>query len=266
MDKQNNTKGLAGLSSMITDVQAIEQHAQSQSAREQTNARNKDESETIQSPAGLQIDQSSHYQQESSNYGQQAKRRDRLIALGLGVVLLLFFLFGAGGGKSNTSLKSQSTRNTTTTKPSTTYSTQSAPKLSPKPTPTPAPKPTSESLPTPSLTPAPKPTAVQKTPVQVLQAFHQNITNKRYREAYNYLSEDFQDSVSYEGWAPGFRTTISSTVSNVKTVSQTDNQVVLTYTLKAVDYPGGTRYFQGTATFIKTSDGWKIDEITNKAL
>ena len=105
-----------------------------------------------------------------------------------------------------------------------------------------------------------KSAATQKTPIQVLQAFHQNITNKKYREAYNYLSKDFQDYVSYDGWAPGFRTTISSTVSDVTTVSQTDS-----YTLKAVDNPGGTRYFRGTATFIKTADGWKIDEITNKA-
>ena len=110
-----------------------------------------------------------------------------------------------------------------------------------------------------------KSAATQMTPIQVLQAFHQNITNKKYREAYNYLSKDFQDYVSYDGWAPGFRTTISSTVSNVTTVSQTDSQAVLTYTLKAVDNPGGTRYFRGTATFIKTADGWKIDEITNKA-
>lgn len=111
----------------------------------------------------------------------------------------------------------------------------------------------------------PKPAAVRKTPIQVLQAFHQNITNKRYREAYNYLSADFQNYVSYEGWAPGFRTTVSSSVSNVKIASQSDSQVVLTYILKAVDNPGGTRYFRGTATIIKTEDGWKIDEIMNKA-
>ena len=72
--------------------------------------------------------------------------------------------------------------------------------------------------------------------------------------------------MSYEGWASGFETTVSSTVSNIKTESQTDTQTVLTYKLKAVDDPGGTRYFSGTAVFVKGTDGWKIDEITNKAM
>ena len=104
------------------------------------------------------------------------------------------------------------------------------------------------------------------TPLQVLHTFHRSITNKNYRKAYNCLSKDFQDSMSYEGWASGFETTVSSTVSNIKTESQTDTQTVLTYKLKAVDDPGGTKYFSGTAVFVKGSDGWKIDEITNNPM
>ena len=72
--------------------------------------------------------------------------------------------------------------------------------------------------------------------------------------------------MSYEGWASGFQTTVSSTVSDVKTETQTNDQAVLTYILKAVDNPGGTKYFRGTAVLVKTSGGWKIDEITNKAM
>lgn len=106
----------------------------------------------------------------------------------------------------------------------------------------------------------------QGTPIQVLRTFHENITNKNYRKAYNCLSKDFQAAVSYEGWVPGFRTTVSSTVSDVKTVSKTSDQVVLTYTLIAVDNPGGTQYFHGTTILVKTSEGWKIDDITNKTL
>ena len=124
-----------------------------------------------------------------------------------------------------------------------------------------------ESKPTSSATSKPKtdspaPSTNQGTPVQVLRMFHENITNKNYRKAYNCLSKDFQAAVSYEGWTPGFRTTVSSTVSDVKTVSQTSDRVVLTYTLKAVDNPGGTQYFQGTTILVKTSEGWKIDDIT----
>ena len=126
--------------------------------------------------------------------------------------------------------------------------------------------PAQQNHPTNAATNAKTPNQQTLAPVQVLQAFHQNITSKNYRTAYNYLSADFQDAVSYEGWAPGFRTTVSSTVSNVKVESQTDTQAVLTYTLQAVDNPGGTRYFQGTAVLIKTAGGWKIDDITNKTI
>ncbi len=118
----------------------------------------------------------------------------------------------------------------------------------------------------PKLSTISPPSANQGELVQVLKAFHRNITNKNYRKAYNYLSKDFQASVSYDRWVPGFRTTVSSTVSDVKIMSQTDTQAVLSYILKAVDNPGGTQYFQGTAILIKTSEGWKIDEITNKTM
>ena len=106
-----------------------------------------------------------------------------------------------------------------------------------------------------------------KTPEQKLQEFHQNITNKNYRKAYTCLSKDFQSAMPYDDWTAGFSTTVSSTVSDVQVESQSGGQTVLTYTLKAVDSPGGTQYFRGTAVFIWTdSQGWKIDDITNKPM
>lgn len=114
MEKKDSNKGLAGLSSMVTNVQAIEQYARSQSARTQTSTRNEGKSQTMQSPVGLPINQISQNRQESSNRRQQAKRRDRLIALGLGLVLIVFFLFKAGGGKSTSSSNSQQPRANTT--------------------------------------------------------------------------------------------------------------------------------------------------------
>ena len=106
----------------------------------------------------------------------------------------------------------------------------------------------------------------QESPKQVLQKFHQNITNKNYRKAYNCLSDDFQNSMSYEGWKQGFRTTVSSKASNIQVSSQTETETVLTYILKAEDNPGGTHYFQGTAVLVKTPNGWKIDDIMNKTM
>ena len=106
-----------------------------------------------------------------------------------------------------------------------------------------------------------------KSPEQILQLFHQNLTSKDYRKAYHFLSKNFQSSAPYDGWAAGFRTTVSSTVSDVKIESQTGGQTVLSYILTAVDNPGGTQYFRGTAVFIWTdAQGWKIDDITNKPM
>ena len=118
----------------------------------------------------------------------------------------------------------------------------------------------------PNNAPAAQNPPAKETPIQVLQSFHQNITGKKYRQAYKCLSQDFQNSMSYEGWASGFQTTVSSTVSDVNIISKTDSQTVLTYTLKAVDNPGGTQYFRGTAVLIKENGVWKIDEVTNKPM
>ena len=252
MAKQDTQKGLAGLSSMITDVHWIEQHAREQVANMPKDVHTEDKLQKEHCKASRQNQKMDAHAPQSNGYGYFAV---------IGLVFLLIILFAAAGGKNSTSSEPQRAKPATAAKSSNTYSAQPIP----KPAPTPAPKPVPESLPMPAPTPAKKLTAVQKTPIQVLQSFHQNITQKRYREAYNCLSEDFQDSVSYEGWIPGFRTTISSSVSNVKITSQTDSQTELTYILKAVDYPGGTRYFRGTATLIKTPDGWKIDEIINRA-
>ena len=98
-----------------------------------------------------------------------------------------------------------------------------------------------------------------------LQEFHINITNKLYRQAYDCLSEAFQKKVPFDGWVKGFNTTVSSTPYNITISPESNNEnVVLTYELKAVDNPGGTTYYNGTATLINTPLGWKIDQIKNK--
>ena len=98
-----------------------------------------------------------------------------------------------------------------------------------------------------------------------LQEFHINITNKLYRQAYDCLSEAFQKKVPFDGWVKGFNTTVSSTPYNITISPESNNEnVVLTYELKAVDNPGGTTYYNGTATLINTPLGWKIDRIKNK--
>ena len=100
--------------------------------------------------------------------------------------------------------------------------------------------------------------------VRTFETFHRNITNRNMRAAYNALGSEMQSQMTYEGWAPGFNTTVSSTPLNVEVQSATQDRVTLTYTLRAVDNPGGTRYFNGRAVLTRHGSVWKIDEIVNK--
>lgn len=110
-------------------------------------------------------------------------------------------------------------------------------------------------------------TVPQRAAVQTLLDFHDNITKRNFSKAYDCLSWDFQSYMSYDGWVPGFATTVSSEVSDIKIISETSNTIVLNYILKAVDNINGrqeTAYFNGTATIINENGNWKIDEIKNK--
>lgn len=107
-------------------------------------------------------------------------------------------------------------------------------------------------------------TPEQRAAVQTLLDFHENITQKSLRKAYDCMSHNLQYEISYDGWTPGFQNTISSTPSNIKIISESPDRIVLTYELTAIDNPGGTQTFAGTVVIIKTSEGWKIDDVNNK--
>lgn len=110
-------------------------------------------------------------------------------------------------------------------------------------------------------------TASQRAAVQTLLDFHDNITKRNFGKAYDCLSWNFQSYMSYDGWVPGFATTVSSEVDDIKIVSENGNAIVLTYVLKAVDNINGrqeTAYFNGIVTIINENGNWKIDEIKNK--
>ena len=106
-------------------------------------------------------------------------------------------------------------------------------------------------------------TPAQREAIQTLLDFHENITKKSLRQAYDCMSYALKDVIPYEGWTYGFNTTVSSTPTNIKVVSESSNRIVLTYDLIAVDNPGGTTTFAGTIAIIRTSAGWKIDDIKN---
>ena len=98
----------------------------------------------------------------------------------------------------------------------------------------------------------------------VLQSFHRHITYKNFKDAYDCFSYELQGKIPYEGWVDGFRSTVHSTVSDIKVASKSSNQIILTYYLQAEDNPGGIKNFSGTAVLIKNGNSWKLDDITNK--
>jgi hypothetical protein len=111
---------------------------------------------------------------------------------------------------------------------------------------------------------SPREAAIQSA-MQTLKSFHKNITDHNLRAAYDScLSDNLKSHMTYDGWAPGFKTTVSSEVSNLHSVSANDYEIVLSYTLTARDNPGGTSRFNSTATMVKTANGWRINDMNNK--
>lgn len=154
-------------------------------------------------------------------------------------------------------------RETSPTKPDTSLAPPSLPALSPEKDAAPE-SPQIPSPAAPANSDAPDITPDQRAAMSALYSFHSNITQHELRQAYNCLSPGLQGRISYDGWAPGFKTTVSSTASDVKVASSAPDKIVLTYILTAVDNPGGTQTFNGTVSVIRTGDGWKIDEIENR--
>ena len=100
--------------------------------------------------------------------------------------------------------------------------------------------------------------------IGALVYYHQNITQKNYRRAYDFMAESLRSQINYDKWADGFRTTVKSEVYNVRIVQNRGNAITLTYVLEAVDNPGGTQYFDGTATIVDTAEGWRIADMRHK--
>lgn len=105
MEKNDSKKGLAGLSSMISDVQAIEQQAREQAVSAPQDGHDKDNSHTVNRKTSRQ-------KQTSTTNVQQSNGRGCIVSIVL--VFLLFLFFAAVGGRSSTSSKPQQTRTNTT--------------------------------------------------------------------------------------------------------------------------------------------------------
>ena len=101
--------------------------------------------------------------------------------------------------------------------------------------------------------------------------YHLFLTDHKYASAYQLLSDNYQQNVAgnYETWVNSFSATKGVVVSSMDLVSQTEDTIIIKYTLhKLVDEGNDTvrREFAGEATLRKDGPVWLIDEIKEKSL
>ena len=103
--------------------------------------------------------------------------------------------------------------------------------------------------------------------INTIVNYHKNITNKKYRAAYNLATNEMQNRLGlYDRWSGGFRTTISSEATDIKVASAEPDRVELQFILVAKDKSGNgtvTQKFRSAATIVLTGSGWRIAAMSN---
>ena len=106
----------------------------------------------------------------------------------------------------------------------------------------------------------------QAEAMETLVKFHEYITRKEYKKAYDCYCQKLRNSSNYQKWSEGFKTTVSSKVSNLEIVGASNDEYTIKFNLEAVDNPGGTRNFNGTAVITKENNAWKIYSVNHKRI
>ena len=106
--------------------------------------------------------------------------------------------------------------------------------------------------------------------MQVMILYHQRITARDYRGAYDLCTSSMQNTLGdFNRWKSGFTRTISSEAQDIHVTLAKPDHVEVTYTLVATDATAnGTKVsrFHSTATLVKSGDRWLISTVKNKAL
>ena len=109
---------------------------------------------------------------------------------------------------------------------------------------------------------------VYTDPIETLKGFHEAITKKDFKTAYNILGSDMQRYIgTYEKFVQGYATTLSSTVTDAHVVTSDSSNAVIEYMLEAKDQLQtglSIQHFKGKANLQKIGDEWKIVENTAK--
>ena len=113
----------------------------------------------------------------------------------------------------------------------------------------------------------------QKTPVitnnvvrQVVVDFYNQVGQKNYSVAWNYLSDDWKQSTSYLQWVKGYENTLSTSLKSaevVGNVTEHDDVAKVRVRLTARDRQGSrvlAQTFSGNITLIRTGTKWSLAE------
>ena len=107
-----------------------------------------------------------------------------------------------------------------------------------------------------------------KEAVNTLVGYYHNIAAGKMSAAYNSLTWEMQNQLgTYESFSQSYNTTVSNDVSNIKIISETPSQVVLSYQLNSQDKINGrisNQVFLGKATLSKSEGRWLIGEFEVK--
>ena len=109
------------------------------------------------------------------------------------------------------------------------------------------------------------------SPAETLEYFHHKITDGEPGLAWDILTEDYKNAFrSYENFAAGYRTTVSSRPGNIRQLQRDADTLELFYLLKAEDRENDQQILVQTfecSAILKRVDGcWRLDSGTGKRL
>ena len=112
-------------------------------------------------------------------------------------------------------------------------------------------------------------TYVDDTPLHVLASFYLAVDDRDLPGAFGLLSPAAQTSLSYEGWALGFSTTLEAEVGTPRVISQSGDQAAVAAQVQALDNVQGrilATLYDVEWDVVETGEGWRLEGGTSEVL
>jgi HJR/Mrr/RecB family endonuclease len=146
----------------------------------------------------------------------------------------------------------------------------SAPAQTPAPTAVPPPAARATSVESPrnaqaSASPAPSATANDVSPTQTVRDFYAALNGRNFQAAWNLLSPEYQQTLDFNAWVSGYRTTQSVQLSSVSISAQDTRHATANVAIMATDITdtgAKTTEYQGTWELVLTDGPWELDKPT----